>query len=53
MRHTDHGGEPKILSPRFQVSEEGPMHLAVVRKLFLRAKTPLNSDLTDSLAETP
>ena len=46
------GGQAEILPPRFQVAQEGAMHLAVIGERFLRGKAPLDADLANALPES-
>ena len=44
--------QAKILPSSLQVTEEGPMHLAIISERFLRCKASLNTDFTNALSES-
>ena len=52
LSNSDHSGEAEILSSGLQVSEKGPVHLAIVRKRFLGRKTASDADFADALSES-
>jgi hypothetical protein len=51
LRHADYRREAEVLSSGFEVPQERAMHLAVIRKFLLGAKTLFYSDFPDALPE--